>query len=315
MKTQPTLSTPPVCGTGRAFPATQPTKLTEWEAAPLRHPLPRLAACLSALCLVGVANPALAQDRDAGQPLWEAGVFAGGVSTPAYPASSDRASRILVAPVFIYRGEIFRADRDGVGARLYRSENMQFDIGFAASLPANSDDSAVRKGMPDLGTLVEFGPRLNLTLARPAPGTRWQLEVPVRSVLELGGGVRGQGYAIEPKLAYEVRDVGRGWSLGASAGLVWGDAQLNRFFYSVTPEYVTAARPAYDAQPGLIAARMGLNTSKSLTPDLRVFAFVRQDMYGVGANRDSPLHQQASGTSMGLGMVWMLGRSERKAPG
>jgi outer membrane scaffolding protein for murein synthesis (MipA/OmpV family) len=83
----------------------------------------------------------------------------------------------------------------------------------------------------------------------------------------------------------------------------------------VTPEYATAARPAYDAQPGLIAMRMGLNTSKSLTPDLRVFAFVRQDTYGVGANRDSPLHQQASGTSMGLGLVWMLGRSERKVPG
>jgi outer membrane scaffolding protein for murein synthesis (MipA/OmpV family) len=247
--------------------------------------------------------------------LWEAGVFAGGVSTPAYPASADRTSRALVLPVFIYRGEIFRADRDGVGARLYRSENAQFDIGFAASLPANSDDSAVRKGMPDLGTLVEFGPRLNLTLARPAPGHRVQLEVPVRAVLELGGGVRGQGYAIEPKLAYEMRDVGGGWSLGASAGLVWGDAQLNRFFYRVAPEYATASRPAYEAQAGLIATRVGLNTSKALTPDLRVFGFVRQDMYGAGANRDSALHQNCSGTSMGVGLVWMLGRSDRKVPG
>lgn len=277
----------------------------------------RVIAALASAALVCAAllPTASAQERDAGLPLWEAGVFAGAASTPAYPGSADRASRALVIPVVIYRGEVLRADRDGVGARLYRSDNVQFDVGFAASLPSSSDDSAVRKGMPDLGTLVEFGPRLNLTLARPAPGHRLQLELPVRAVLELGGGVRRQGYAIEPKLSYELRELAQGWSLTASAGVVWGDAELNRFFYNVSPAYATATRPAYDAQPGLIATRLGLSTSKAITGDLRIFGFARHEVFDASANKASPLYQQSTGSSVGVGLVWILGRSEKKVPG
>jgi outer membrane scaffolding protein for murein synthesis (MipA/OmpV family) len=272
----------------------------------------------AALCALGCATlvpAAWAQEGDAGLPLWEAGVFAGALSTPSYPASQDRATRSIVLPVLIYRGEILRSDRDGVGARLYRSDNLQFDIGFAASLPASSDESTVRKGMPDLGTLIEFGPRLNLTLARPAPGARLQLELPVRAVLELGGGVRRQGYAIEPQISYEMRDLPQGWSLNTSVGVVWGDAELNRFFYGVAPAYATATRPAYEAQPGLIATRLSVSTSKVVTPDVRVFAYARQQFFDASANRASPLYQQSTGQSVGVGLVWMLGRSESKVPG
>ena len=262
----------------------------------------------------GLLTGATAQERDAGLPRWEVGVFAGSASTPAYPASADRAALALVVPVLVYRGEVLRADREGVGAWLFRSDNLEFDLGFAASLPSKSDGSAVRKGMPDLGTLVEFGPRLNLTLARPAPGYRVQFELPVRAALEIGGGVRRQGYTIEPKLSYELRDRTRGWDFTASAGLVWGDAQINSFFYGVSPAYATATRPAYAAQQGLIATRLGLRSSKQVTPDLRVYGFVRQEFFDAGANQASPLYQQPNGASVGLGLVWMLGRSEKKVP-
>ena len=274
--------------------------------------MPLLA--LAALAFSGLLASAAAQERDAGLPLWEAGVFAGAASTPAYPASADRAALALVVPVVVYRGEVFRADREGVGAWLYRSDNLEFDLGFAGSLPSKSDDSAVRKGMPDLGTLVEFGPRLNLTLARPAPNHRVQFEFPVRAALELGGGVRRQGYTVEPKLSYEIRDRSRGWDLTASAGVVWGDSEINNFFYGVSPAYATATRPAYAAQQGLIATRLGLRSSKEITPDLRIYGFVRQEFFDAGANQASPLYQQPTGTSAGLGLVWMLGRSEKKVP-
>ncbi|MFM2399015.1 MAG: hypothetical protein RL341_1172, partial [Pseudomonadota bacterium] len=87
--------------------------------------------------LVGVltAGGAHAQEGRE-QPLWEAGLVSGAVSTPAYPAATERSTRGLILPYFIYRGEVLRADRDGVGARLLRTENTQLDVGFAASLPA-----------------------------------------------------------------------------------------------------------------------------------------------------------------------------------
>ena len=254
-----------------------------------------------------------AQAQDGGLPLWEVGVAAGVVSMPAYPASTERSSRALILPLVMYRGEVLRVDRSSISARVLRSDDYEFDIGFAASLPANSEDIAARRGMPDLGTLVEFGPRLKLTLARPTPGSQLRLELPVRAVLELNGGVHPQGASFEPELVYESRDLHAGWRGSASASLVFGDRRLNNYFYGVAPEFATFARPAYEAQAGLIATRLGLATSKDLTPDVRLFAFVRYERYDDAANRASPLFLQSQGTSAGIGLTWTLSRSERRA--
>jgi outer membrane scaffolding protein for murein synthesis (MipA/OmpV family) len=254
-----------------------------------------------------------AQAQTAPLPLWELGVFAGTATTPAYPGSADRASRTLALPIFVYRGEVLRMERGDVGARLFSSNDVELDLGFSASLPATSDDLSARKGMSDLGTLVEFGPRVKFTLARPAPGTRVRLELPVRAVLEFNNGVRQQGYAFEPELGLEVRDVGAGWSLGATASLVFGDKDLNNYFYGVSAPFATAVRPAFDAKAGLITTRLGVTTSRSLTPDVRVFGFVRYEWMEGAANKASALFQQTTGTSVGLGLVWTIGRSEQTA--
>jgi outer membrane scaffolding protein for murein synthesis (MipA/OmpV family) len=260
-----------------------------------------------------LATTLIAQAQEAGLPLWEAGVLGGAASTPAYPGSVDRTSRALILPFLIYRGEVLRADRAHIGARLAHSDDFEFDIGFAVSLPANSDDIAARQGMPDLGTLIEFGPRLKMTLARPTAGSRVRLELPVRAVLEFGGGVRGQGVAFEPELSCETRDIGAGWGMSVSGGLVFGDRKLNNYFYGVTPQFATSVRPAYDAQAGLIATRFGLSAFKDITPDVRVYGFVRYDSYGAATNHASPLYLESSGSSAGVGLAWTLGRSERRA--
>jgi outer membrane scaffolding protein for murein synthesis (MipA/OmpV family) len=272
----------------------------------------QFARCAATLALAfGVTSMSRAQAP--ALPLWELGAFAGTATTPAYPGSADRASRTLVLPIFVYRGEVFRAERGDVGARLFSNDDAELDLGFAASLPATSDDLTARKGMSDLGTLVEFGPRVKFTLARPAPGTRVRLELPLRAVLEFNNGVRQQGYAFEPELGLEMRDVGAGWSLAATASLVLGDKDLNNYFYGVSMPYATAARPAFDAQSGLIATRLGLSMAKSLTPDVRVFGYVRHELMEGATNKASPLFQQNTGTSVGLGLLWTLARSEQRA--
>ena len=248
-------------------------------------------------------------------PLWELGVFAGTATTPAYPGSSDRATRSLAVPILVYRGEVLRVERGDVGARLFSSDIAELDLGFSASLPASSDDLTARKGMSDLGTLVEFGPRVKFTLSRPAPGARVRLELPVRAVLEFNNGVRQQGYAFEPELGIEVRDAGAGWNLSATASLVFGDKDLNSYFYGVAAPFATVVRPAFDAKPGLLTTRLGLSTSKSITPDVRVFGFVRYEWLEGAANKASPLFQHTTGTSVGLGLVWTVGRSEQRAVG
>ena len=260
------------------------------------------------------ALPAAAQQTQA-LPLWEVGVGGFAVSTPAYPGSSKRTSRLLALPFLMYRGEVLRSDAGGVGARLLRSDRLELDVGFAGALPAHSNDVAARSGMPDLGTLVEFGPRLKLLLANPTPASRLRLELPLRAVIELRGGARRQGATFEPRLVWDTRESGSRWGYDASIALVVGDRDINRYFYEVEPRYASAGRPAYSAGAGLMLVRVGLSGSYKVNDDVRLFGFVRQESYASAANRDSPLMKKNSGASIGAGFAWTLGRSSLPARG
>lgn len=263
------------------------------------------------LCGVLLALP-LAAAAQQDLPLWEIGVVGGAVSTPAYPAADDRSSRLLVLPAPIYRGKIFRSDESGIGARLFRSDRAEFDVGFAASLPSRSDDVAARQGMPDLGTLVEFGPRLKWTLLR-RPSSRLRLDLPLRAVIEGRGGLRNQGWNFAPRLVYEIDDNGNGWNGDLHIGFVTANRKLNGYFYDVRPEFATALRPAYDAGAGLVLVRTGGFVQRKINRDLRVFGYLWYENYARSANDASPLFRKSSGASAGIGFLWTLARSTRRA--
>ncbi|MCM2565603.1 MULTISPECIES: MipA/OmpV family protein [Janthinobacterium] len=271
----------------------------------------RTLLAASTLC----ATMAPARAVEAPLPLWEAGVLGGTAVTPAYPGASERSMRSLALPYLIYRGKVLRADRSGVGARLFNTERFDFDIGFALSLPARSSDVPARRGMPDLGTLVEFGPRLKIRLAEPTQHSRLGLELPLRAVIEARGGLRRQGTTFEPRLVYALQDGQQAWHVDASVGAVLGNATINDYLYSVSPAFATGQRPAYAAKSGLMLTRLGLGGSYRLQRDWRAFAFVRYDTYTGAANRASPLLRQNSGTSAGIGLMWTWQRSSSLARG
>ena len=260
-------------------------------------------ACLSAT--TAQAQTAGAPDK----PLWELGVAGGVVSTPSYPGAADRETRGLALPLVIYRGKVFRADQGGIGARLFKSDVAEFDVGLAASLPARSNDVAARAGMPDLGGLGEFGPRLKLRLARFDAYSGLRLDLPLRAVFEVRGGLRHQGTTFEPRLVYDRRSQDGKWQFDTQLSAVVGDAKINRYFYEVRPEYATATRAAYSADAGLILVRAGVFAARVINPDLRVYTFLRAENYGIGANRNSPLHLRDNGVSAGVGLTWTFMRS------
>lgn len=273
-----------------------------------------LAAALAAL----PSPAARAQDEPArggsasGPPLWEAGVFGGVATQPAYPGADENVDRALVLPWVVYRGPLLRIDRGALTVRALRTPRTELDVGFALSLGSNASDVQARRGMPDLGTLVEFGPRLKINLGeldgdRPA----WRLELPLRGVFDASDGLRHRGYAFEPQLVYETRRDG-GWGLQASAGLVFGDRELNDTFYGVAPAFATASRPAYQARAGLIGSRAGLALSRRVGQDLRLFVFARVDSVAGGANDASPLVRRETGATAGVGLAWTLARSQRR---
>jgi len=246
-------------------------------------------------------------------PLWELGLFGGAASTPAYPGADDRSARGLVLPMFIYRGKVLRADRSGVSARLFDSERVDLDLGFALSLPARSNDVEARSGMPNLHSLLEFGPRLKILLSEPKASNRVRLELPFRAPFELGNGFKRQGLVFEPRMVFETEASDQQWQADANLGVVFGNARLNQYFYEVAPQYATASRPAYEAKGGLMMTRLGVSLSHRLTPDWRIFGFTRYENYTHAANRGSPLFCQNSGLSLGVGFTWTGYRSQARA--
>jgi len=266
------------------------------------------------IAVMALALPASAAPTpDPDLPLWELGLFGGAASTPAYPGSADRSSRGLVLPMLIYRGKVLRADRSGVSARLFDSERVDLDLGFQMSLPARSDDVPARAGMPDLNSLLEFGPRLKVLLSEPSAANRVRLEFPLRTPLELGNGFRRQGLVFEPRLVFETGGDDQRWAADANVGAVFGNARLNQYFYEVAPQYANATRPAYHADGGLMMTRLGVSLSHRLNQDWRVFGFTRYDNYTHAANRESPLFRKNSGLSLGFGFTWTGYRSQARA--
>ena len=248
------------------------------------------------------------------QPLWEVGFLGGGLSQQAYPGAEQNVQRVLVLPYVVYRGKFLRVDRGNLGLRAIKTPTFEFDVGFSGALGSRANDIDARRGMPDLGTLVEFGPRLKWNLSTPTrPGEgRWRAEFPLRGVFDLSDGLAHRGMAFEPELMFERRTLG-GTSYSTSLGAVWGDRRLNDTFYGVAPAYATASRAAYRADSGLIALRLSASLSRSLTPDWRVFAFGRYDSVAGAANEASPLVRQKGGASVGVGVAWTWMRSERRA--
>lgn len=277
-------------------------------------PLPaRAAATLAAFVACAATAQTGAPARPA-LPLWEAGVFAAGASQPAYPGADEHTRRALPLPYLIWRGPVLRADQGAVALRALRTPRFELNVGFGGSLGSSSDDVDARRGMSDLGTLVEAGPRLVWNLVEPGPGgpAPWRFDLPLRAVLDASDGLRHRGWALAPELVHERRLAG-GWNAGLRFGPLIGDRRLADTFYGVDARDATPAREAYDARAGLVAWRLGLSLSRPLGDDLRLFAFTRLESVAGAANRASPLVRRDHGVAAGIGLAWTLARSSRPA--
>jgi outer membrane protein len=246
-------------------------------------------------------------------PLWEAGVFGVGITQTAYPGADERVKRILLLPYILYRGAYLRTDQGNVSVRAIKNPRSEIDLGFAASLGSNSSAIEARRGMADIGTLVEMGPRLRINLGNIVNGkSTSRILLPLRGVFDLNERLHARGIAFEPQWMTEKRMTER-WLITANVGALFGDTKLNDTFYGVKPTEATAERASYQARRGLIALRTGLIASRPLTPDLKLVSFLRLESVAGAANHDSPLIRRNNGWSAGIGLSWMFAHSEQRA--
>ena len=252
-----------------------------------------------------------AQDKSE-LPLWEIGGFALGVSQQAYPGSDQQVQRALALPYVIYRGQFLRSDGNNVGLRTLNTDKLELDVGFAGSFGSGSNEITARAGMPKLGTLVEFGPRAKWKLSSVPGQGRWSVELPVRGVFDLSDSAAFRGIAAEPRLVFANR-LPSGWDYSVSASALLGSLKLTDTYYGVSAVQALPGRPAFKAESGLIATRVGLAASKRLNNDWRFFTFARLDSVAGAANDNSPLVRQKNGFSVGAGISYTWLRSSEKA--
>lgn len=270
----------------------------------LRAALPLLASAAA------IAQGVPAVPAEEVRPLWELGVVGLAVTQPAYPGADQNVHRALPLPYLIYRGPLLRADRGSVGVRALRTTRLELDIGFSAALGSRASDVEARRGMPDLGTLVEFGPRLKVHLGDLARRPGWRIDLPLRGVFDISDGFAGRGVSFEPELVHEMRIAG-GWRIGTGIGAVFGSTKLADTFYGVSPALATPSRPAYRAHSGLLATRFGVTASRSLDRDLRLLGFARVESVAGAANEFSPLVRRDFGATLGVALAWSFARSDR----
>ena len=192
----------------------------------------------------------------------ELGVAVGGQVLRDYRGSKNRQTQAYPVPYFIYRGDMFKADKSGVRAEFLSNDIFEFSVSGEASLNGGSEDNALREGMPALESAFEMGPSLNINLSGNNLVKGWMLRFPVRGVVTVGEtGVHFIGYTFNPRLTYIQPDLFEHWHSKFSVGALYGSNKYHDYYYHVAEEYVTNTRPYYDAEEGFsgLYAKAGIS--------------------------------------------------------
>jgi outer membrane protein len=244
-------------------------------------------------------------------PLWEFGLGLGAIGFEDYRGSDTTHVYPVPVPYFVYNGTFLKADRDGVRGTLFNQDRIEINLSGNLTTPVRNDRE--RFGMPDLESTLELGPALNLHLWRQPEGrVKFDLRMPLRAAFTAQASPKAIGWTFTPQFALDVVDpFGQGgWHLGLLTGPLFADRRYQQYFYSVAPQYATAARPAYTADAGYAGTQFIAALSKRF-PRYWVGAYARYDTLEGAVFADSPLVQRKAYWSGGFGFAWMLKRSSQ----
>ncbi|HEY5809981.1 MAG TPA: MipA/OmpV family protein [Povalibacter sp.] len=266
-----------------------------------------------------VFSAARAQDDSAAttsgaseKPLWEAGLGIGALRFPDYRGSDESQVYPVPVPYFVYRGDFFKADKDGVRGQIFNERYAELNFSVGATIPVRSENNDARSGMPDLEPTIELGPSLDLHLWRSSDERfKFDLVMPFRVPVTLETSPQITGWMFAPRLNLDIDDIRHtGWNFGFGVGPVYADDKFHQYFYSVDERYATPDRPAYEARGGYSGTHILTSVSKRY-PTYWVGAYLRYDSLSNAAFADSPLVRSNRYLAGGIGIAWMIGKSKR----
>ena len=248
-------------------------------------------------------------DARAARTQWELGIGLGYLDIPFYPGAAQSKTYLLPFPYLLYRSDTFAID-NGVQATFLKSQRLRLDLSADFGVPVNSEDSEVRRGMPDIDLVVQVGPSLEVTLAggRFKP-SHTRVDFPLRAAIATDfSEARQVGWIFEPRLSFETRRPERtGFAYLLTAGLRFATEAYNDYYYGVDRPFVTPQRPFFDPNGGysglFVDAVANWRSHRFI-----YFAFVRYQNLTGAEFENSPLVQQKDYFFLGAGLTWVFAR-------
>ncbi len=264
----------------------------------------------STLALTLTSTSAWAEKKET---FWELGIGGIGVDIPYYPGAAENDTLAIPFPFLRIQTEYFEVN-EGVRGFFYESPDIRLNISGDFGIPVNSQDSKAREGMPDLNTVVQVGPSLEVIFAggRRQP-SEFRFELPLRTAIASDlEHTENIGWILEPRLTYEtLRPYKSGFAYQISGGVRYATKDFHQYYYDVPVAFATPDRPAYEADSGYSGFFTDL-IGNWRHKDVIYFAFVRYQNLSGTAYEDSPLIEQDDYVSIGVGIAWVIAGSHVK---
>ena len=245
-------------------------------------------------------------------PLWELGGAIAYGQIPYYRGSASSRNVVLPLPLAIYRGEKYGLDREGAHRWLFKNPRFRLDLSMALGLPVPKNAKIkAREGMPELDTLLEAGPILDVLLWK----NNFQsisVHFPLRLAVSLNWQHSAlQGAVFAPYFHYSIKSFERNyWEFNRSMGPTFGSQAYHAYYYSVASQYKTNQRPEYTAAAGYSGSRVTVYVNKRLGK-LWMSAFARYDVLQDAAFIQSPLVEKSRYLIGGFVIGWVFADSPR----
>lgn len=269
-----------------------------------------LVQSIGALCTAFVMIAAQAETFTDESPKTELGMGVVVLQFPAYRGSAQRSTLVLPVPYLEYRGDFFKADRQGLRGELFDSERVELSVSLSGSPPTKSTEIALRKDMPDLKPSVEIGPQLNVLLSAPAnKSVTLKLRVPLRQGMTLESNPKNAGLTFSPNLNLDIANPFgvSGANLGFVVGPIFTSKKQNDYFYTVEAPYANAIRPAYQARSGYAGSQFLMSLSRKIG-DVWVGSYVRYDNLRGAVFADSPLVATRNYVTAGIAVSYIFAK-------
>jgi outer membrane scaffolding protein for murein synthesis (MipA/OmpV family) len=241
---------------------------------------------------------------------WEIGAALAALQIPLYPGSADHRQYLLPLPYVKVHSEFLDID-EGIRARLFGTTDVRLSMSADLGVPVRSQDSLVRKGMPNLDTVFQLGPLFEMTLAG-SRDSAWELrfELPARFAFATDvKTVHSLGWIYEPRFSYQTRrssNAGFQWKL--TAGLRYASETYNGYYYDVPPVFAIATRPQFTSGSGYGGSFADVIASWR-EDELIYWSYLRYQNLSGAVFANSPLVEQKNYYFLGVGVTWIFAHS------